>query len=72
MMNMKAKVLFLLRILLRASKLVHNPFDSRGQYQRPRSGDAANDFARVSSDMRRVGSDLRTVADKELGRYVCR
>ncbi len=69
---MKALDFLPIRILLRASRAVHNPFERSRPYQVPRRGDAANDFARISSDMRRVGTDLRQVAEKELSQHVCR
>ena len=69
---MKALDFLPIRMLLRASRTVHNPFDRSRPYQVPRRGDAASDFARISSDMRVIGTDLRKVAEKELRQHVCR
>ncbi len=56
---------FLLRLLDRAGESLSNPFAGR-DYVRPRRGDAARDFMRISGDMRTVGTDLRRVAQQEL------
>ena len=60
----------LIRILSRSGIVFSNPFRPVRAYQRPRRGDARNDFVRLAGDLRQVGSDLRRVADKELSRYV--
>jgi hypothetical protein len=57
-----------MRLLFRAGRAVHNPFDVR-PYVRPKLGDSARDFGRVAGDMRKVGSDLRRVAKKELTQH---
>lgn len=58
-----------IRLITRNGLVFVNPFYAPRSYQRPRQGDARNDFVRLGADMRQVGADLRRVANKELGRY---
>ncbi len=60
----------LIRILSKSGIVFTNPFHPARAYQRPRRGDARNDFSRIVGDMRYVGADMRRVADQELSKYV--
>lgn len=57
-----------LRWLSRAGYTLASPMVSGGEYVRPRRGDAAKDWVRLSGDMRAVGQDLRRTAEAELQR----
>lgn len=59
----------IIRFLIRSGTSVHNPFHPARSYVRPKQGDGARDYFRVSSDMRRISDDLRKVTKRELSNY---
>jgi hypothetical protein len=59
----------LLRFLAKHHIQLHSPFSAPRSYQKPKRGDARDDFNRVVKDMRAVGTDLRRVSEKTLTEY---